>query len=212
MPSRAGFIMLILLLALQSSENWELARDKNGVQIYTRRPSGGSIKEFMGVTRIRTTLSALVAVYQDVETYADWMPNTSEARLLESHGDTAHVHYIVNPAPWPVADRDAIYRFRYGQTNSLKTVTIHMENIPDFIPEHPGRVRIPEARGVYYFTPMTDNQVKVIFQFYAEPGGNIPAWMVNMRIVDGPYKTLLRLKERVQLAKYHGRTYSFITE
>ena len=214
-PQKIFLVLIFLIrpvLSVYSQDGWELAKDSEGIQIFTRRVEGSDFKEFRCTTTMDAALTALVAVYQDVDAYAEWMPNTSEVRMLEVQGDTAHVHYLVNPAPWPVADRDAVYRFRYSQASSSKMVTIEMDGLPDLIPEESGRVRIPRAGGFYRFTPMGDGRVRVVFQLQVEPGGNIPAWLVNWRIVDGPFKTLKRLRERVKLEKYQGRTFSFLME
>ena len=211
-------VVSITLISLGSAisttaqDGWDLKKDKDGVRLYTRKVPGSAFKEFRGETTIDASLSALVAVYQDVATYTDWMPNMGETRLLDTLGDTLHVQYIVNPAPWPVADRDAVYVFRYSQDPETKVVTIDMESSPNFRPGVEGKVRIVRAKGEYRFSPNGDGSVDVVFRMHVEPGGNIPAMFVNMSIVSGPFKTLSRFRERVKMEKYQGRTFSFLRE
>lgn len=204
--------VLILSVAVSafSQDGWEIQKNKNGVQMYTRSIDGEEVKEFRGITRIQAPLSAFVAVFHDVAAFAEWMPSTLSARILESHGDAEHIHYIEISAPWPVRNRDAIYRFTYSQDPRTRTVTLEMVCLPDFEPRKTGKVRIPRARGMYRFQPMDNGEVEVVFQMHTEPGGGIPPWLVNWRIVDAPYQTLIRLKDQVRLEKYQNQTFSFL--
>jgi len=209
-----GFIASYVLCTSvgMAQDGWELKKDRDGVRIYTRKVTGSVFHECRGETTVDAPLPALVAVYQDVAAYPEWMPNLGEARLLDALGDTLHVQYIVNPAPWPVADRDAVYVFRYRRNPETGGVAIDMESSPDFLPAFDGNVRIERALGSYRFTPREDGTVDVLFRMHVEPGGNIPALFVNMSLVSGPFKTLSRLRERARLAKYRGATFSFFRE
>jgi hypothetical protein len=68
----------------------------------------------------------------------------------------------------------------------------------DYIPEKKGVVRLPEGRGLWVFTPLENGKTEVYHRFGGDPGGNIPAWIVNMFLVDGPHKTILGLQEKVE--------------
>jgi hypothetical protein len=39
----------------------------------------------------------------------------------------------------------------------------------------------------------------------------VPAWVINMASVDGPYETSLKMKEIIMNEKYQKANYSFIT-
>jgi len=40
-----------------------------------------------------------------------------------------------------------------------------------------------------------EKEISIRFQYYADPGGDIPAWLVNSFIEKTPYKTLLNLRQ-----------------
>jgi hypothetical protein len=206
----AFFTTFLLAGIVFSQDSWKFKKEKHDIRIYTKEVDGSPFKSFKGTMRINADMNALVAVYQDVDSYADWMPNLSRADLLQMNGDTAHIQYIVMPAPWPVKDRDAVYHFQYIKDSLTNRITIRIKCLPDYLLKVPGKVRIPKAKGTYHFIPLDNGIVDVKFEMEVDPGGGIPAFMVNWRIVDGPMKTLKRLKERVKMEKYRNRTFSFL--
>ena len=56
---------------------------------------------------------------------------------------------------------------------------------------------MPSGKGKWVFTPLENGKTQVYHQFGGDPGGSIPAWIVNMFLVDGPYKTMLGLQETI---------------
>jgi hypothetical protein len=41
---------------------------------------------------------------------------------------------------------------------------------------------------------LSGGNIKVQFQYFADPGGKIPAWLINTFVVKNPYKTLTNLR------------------
>jgi len=47
---------------------------------------------------------------------------------------------------------------------------------------------------MWIFENLDTKKTKVTYQMHAEPGGSLPAWLINSSVVDPPYKTLINLK------------------
>ena len=69
--------------------------------------------------------------------------------------------------------------------------------LPDFIAEVKDFLRIREGSGYWELTEDDNKNVKVIYQFHGEPGGDIPAWLANSFVVRHPFETLKNLKNRL---------------
>ena len=52
--------------------------------------------------------------------------------------------------------------------------------------------------GFWKLTPIAENKTKVEYQMHVEPGGYVPAWLANMKIVDTPYTFMYNLREQVE--------------
>jgi hypothetical protein len=73
--------------------------------------------------------------------------------------------------------------------------------MPDEIPQTK-HVRIREAFGTYILEPTRENKLRVTWQQYADPGGALPAWLVNSMLTDLPFKSLRAFRELVQQSPY----------
>jgi len=71
-------------------------------------------------------------------------------------------------------------------------------------------VRIKQFHSVYTLTKLTNGLVKIDYELYADPGGDIPTWLINANIIIGPYNSTAAMNK--QIPNYQLTTYSFIKE
>ena len=203
--TRATYLMMAVLIIIQftafaqdsNTREWKLAKNKNGIKIYTRLMSDGKFKEYKVETVISATPDELIDVLLDVEDYTQWMAFVKEARILESDGKKSFYVYSEVNVPWPFDNRDEVTLTKVHREEGSDVITIDVEIIPDYIPEKKKVVRMPSGKGKWIFTPVGEGKTELVHCFGGDPGGNIPAWIVNMFLVDGPYKTMLGLQQKV---------------
>jgi len=207
------FVIFILVSSFQieAQDDWELKKDSDGIKVFTRQEEGSDIKAYRAEAVMEGKLSSFVAVLKDVASYGELYSSTKSAELLEE-ADTFLIEYTIIGLPWPVSDRDGYYINRFSQHYGTKIVTVNIESIYGDRPANEDYVRIRDARGFFKFLPIDGNRVEVIYQMKADPGGSLPAWVVNMFLVDGPFNDLKNLRERVKLAKYAGEKYDFLVD
>lgn len=174
---------------------WSLAKDADGIKVYVRSVDGSPLREFRGEVHVHATPTDVVKVLRDADAFSRWMPDVIDSKLLKAT-DTEQFHYLVNRAPWPVSNRDGIYHFVYAKTGD-GTVTVRVDAVPDYLPQRPGLVRIPEADGQWKLAPDAEG-VSVTYEMHASPGGAIPSWLANQTVVDTPYGTLKALRSYLQ--------------
>jgi ribosome-associated toxin RatA of RatAB toxin-antitoxin module len=198
-------ILLALLLNLTmfaTGDEWELEKDKDSIKIWTRETEGSNIKSFKAITTINATVAQLSAVLNDIESYPQWMADVETTKILEEIGEYERYYYFEVDAPWPVSNRDNIVHFLLQKDLETNEAIITVTGHPDYIPEKKGVVRIPVSLGTWKFIPIGENECQIIFEYTAETGGNLPTWVVNLFIVEGPFETLGNLKEFVKKDKY----------
>lgn len=203
---RIGFVMLVFLFFIKPNfaqtafddEGWELAKDKDGIKIYTRQLKGLKLKEFKAFTSICTNVENIIHVLLDIDNYDQWTVNVKNSKLLTIVSeDETYVYSVVN-TPWPFANRDVINRINVCWSPTRDTATFVINGIPDYIPEKKGLIRMPVSKGEWHIFQITEEKVNLEYSYAADPAGTIPAWVVNLFIVDGPYKTLLMLKDYIK--------------
>ncbi len=172
---------------------WRLARERGGIIVHTRPVEGSGIREFRGSALVAAPPDAIRALLRDADRFKDWFPNTSESRLLSRQGEIAY-QYSVLDAPWPVRDRDNVLRSETSIDPATGRVRVRIVAAPDDYPEQPGRVRVRRARGEWLLEPAGAGQTRVTFTMHLEPGGGVPAWLIDTRIVETPFEALTNLR------------------
>ena len=94
--------------------------------------------------------------------------------------------------PWPIKDRDVTLVSKY-KTLPDSSILFQLSNNSDLKEEDAGFIRIKEIKGQWLIKPIDKENCEVTYQFLADPEGFLPAWVVNVFIVDGPFKTLQNL-------------------
>ena len=192
------FLLVIIILTIVSASaktDWKLRKEASGVTIYTRNVEGSLYDEFKGVVTItNTTLTLVLNVIIDVQNYPNNFPNCASAKVLEQKSKYDDIHYITIKAPWPITDRDAIYEATTTFSPDGKRVKVKLDPLGDYIREKKNYIRVHNGSGFWDLQEVAPNTVQVIYQFHADPAGEIPAWVANSVIVSNPLKTLENLK------------------
>ena len=177
------------------STDWKLRREESGVKIYTRNIAVSPFEEFRGVVTIsNTSLTKVLDVITDVKNYPVNFPNCSGAEVLEQKGKYNDIHYIIIKAPWPVTDRDAIYEASTTFSQNGKHAFMKLSPLGHYRQENKGFIRVHNGSGFWDLEEIAPGLIQVVYQFHADPAGEIPAWLANSVIVSNPLKTLESLR------------------
>jgi ribosome-associated toxin RatA of RatAB toxin-antitoxin module len=171
-------------------------RDRDGIAVYTRPVEGSGIREFKGSALVSASAERIRSLLRDADHFKDWFPNTSESRLLAREGDVSY-QYSVLDAPWPVSDRDNVFRSETAIDPTSGEVAIRVSAAPDYHPEQPERVRVRRALGLWLLEPLGEAQTRVTFTMHLEPGGGVPQWLINAQVVETPFDALTNLRTAV---------------
>ena len=189
----ASFIFLNINTGVPT--DWKLRKEEAGVKIYTRNISGSPFEEFRGVVTIsNTSLTKVLDVITDVKHYPVNFPNCSGAEVLEQKGKYNDIHYIIIKAPWPVTDRDAIYEASTTFSQKGKHAFMKLSPLGHYRQENKGFIRVHNGSGFWDLEEIAPNSIQVVYQFHADPAGEIPAWLANSVIVSNPLRTLESLR------------------
>ena len=196
----------------QTTDDWKLARNQEGVKIYLRSVKGLGTKEVLGFTQVHATLGALVSMVKDPENHHSWIYANKEAKFLKIISEIDWIYYNISEAPWPVRDRDLITHSKLEQDTDSYAVRIDSEGLPEYIPANKKLVRIARLKSTWVFTPKINGIIDIRFELSIDLGGDIPAWLVNFAIDKGPFNTLLNMAKVVSSDKYRNKVLPYIKE
>ena len=191
---------------------WELKKFDHGISVYTKTSTTSGLKELRAITQVKASLSSIITLLNDWESYPQWVYRCEVSKTLKKITDTEFVHYQTITTPWPVDYRDFVVYVKLSQDDKTKIVIQKSTSLPDYIVKVDNYVRITQFKASWTLTPVPNGYVNVEYQLLVDPGGNVPVWLVNMAVVEGPYETLLHLKQWVTKEKYQKSKLSFIQE
>ena len=192
--------------------DWELKKNESDIQIYTRHTENSAFKELKSVTTLKTSLSSIIALLSDFESYTQWVYKCGESSTLKKINDTTCIHYQTVVAPWPASDRDFIVAVKETQDVKTKIITITSTCNATYIPNKDGFVRITLFNAKWTLIPLKDGMVEIDYQLLVNPGGALPAWLVNLAVVDGPFETMVGFKKMIIKDKYQKAKITYVKE
>lgn len=218
---RVAWAALLLAAAAavlaDDADGWQLRQEdpQTETRVWTReRPEG--LPEFRAATIIPARLASLAAVLLDPTRTQDWVYRAREAVLLSSDGPTRGVTLVVTAMPLPLSDRESIVDWAMTQDPQTLVVTMAGHSVPDRLPPHPDRVRMPGFESRWQLSPRADGRVDVLFEGFADPGGNLALpWLrrfVAAAVWEAPWHTVRALSEIVQRPPFPQAELPFIRE
>lgn len=176
--------------------SWTLDRERDGIAVYTRPVAGSGIREFKGSALVAAPVESIRALLRDADHFKDWFPNTSESRLLAREDKVAY-QYSVLDLPWPISDRDNVFRSETETDPATGRISIQVRAAPDYHPVQPERVRVRHALGQWLLEPVSPRETRVTFSMHLEPGGGVPEWLIDTQVVETPFEALTNLRTAV---------------
>jgi hypothetical protein len=196
------FILMYFLTIVFSSpilaQSWEFAKEKDGIKIYTRKDAGKSLKSYKGVTDIKAPAEKVFALLEDVNHTDWWDKNLSQIKVILYEKYKRAKYYLVYDLPWPITDRDLMVDVTASFDPVTGSGTITAVPLPDAVPECKDLIRIKEYRQSWMVKPAGKDLTNVVLEGYVDPAGSIADWLINMLIVDSPFKIMSGVKQRME--------------
>ncbi|KAF1027766.1 MAG: hypothetical protein GAK37_02365 [Pseudomonas sp.] len=186
----------VLFAGAAHAEDWQVAKDEDGIKVSLSEIAGSKYKAYRGVTTIKAPVAKIQALQENAVEACSWIHECKSQKLLKQDGDVAYT-YTQFKAPFPVTDRDSILKITTTKTAD-GTVTRQLLEVPAYQPEVKGYVRVAQVDGYWKLVPKGDNLTEVTYQVHTEPGGSVPSWLANKFVVDAPFNTLKALREHAE--------------
>jgi hypothetical protein len=213
MVVRICFIVCCIFLGADAfAQSWELQSNRNGIKTWSRKVSGSKVEALKMESDFDATASQLTAVIFDIGSCTEWLYSTKACSVVKTVSPAELYYYSEISFPWPTDNRDFVSHIKAEQDASSKTVTIRAENVTGWVPEKKGIVRIYQSVGKWTIRPVSPNKVRVEYELQVDPGGSLPAWIVNMLSTKGPLESFKKLREQLKKPKYANVKLAFIND
>jgi hypothetical protein len=186
-------VLLLSFFSVMAQGKWELKKNENGIEVYTRKAAKGSIRELRVLCELDATREQLIGTLQDIVNYNKWVYSNRKSVILKTVNPENIIYYTESHLPWPLKDRDLVIELTISPTPDV--LNIQAKSIPNYLPQNDNFVRVPYSLALWKVTQAPDNKLKVDYTFSVDPGGSIPVWLINAMMAFGPYNSFLKLRD-----------------
>ncbi len=196
-----SLLMLVVLAAhfswvASGSAEWELAKDEDGIKVYTLKAPGDSLLKTRTVMEGDYTLTQLVSqhigVGDTLEVCIEWIPGCKDFKRIKQFDPVRSYDKDLwrIELPGPFADRELLITTIFEQDKKTKQVSLDVVAIPNALPHTPGVVRVERMHNRWVYTPKANGKVEVsLIQDTDVPGiGFFPYFLMNMTLVEEGHK------------------------
>jgi hypothetical protein len=199
------FILLFICFWFEpnfAQSNWEEVRNEQQIQVYTRTVEGYAIKELKIVAHFDASAQAFTALLLDVLAQPGYLFSCERTELVQTKGKDEQIYYQQLKMPWPLKNRDGYFR-QTTRTNAInKALVFDTKAIGNLYPVKDDFVRVPALTASWTIIPKTANSIIGEYQVILDPGGEVPAWLVNLFIDRAPFETVVNMRKILATGKY----------
>lgn len=189
---------------------WTLKKDAEGIKVYTGTSPHPNIKAVRVECRVKTTLSRLAALLLDAKAHEEWIYNTKVSYLVEQISPQEQLYYSEIEMPWPLSNRDVVINLKLSQDRESKVMTVIATAVQGHVPGLKDKVRVTSSQAIWKIVPVSDDEVEIEYVGWANPGGSVPPWAVNLVACKGPFETFKRLRGLVNQPAYYNVQLQFV--
>ncbi|MCF0062917.1 START domain-containing protein [Dyadobacter chenwenxiniae] len=209
------YFSLYLLFSLVISNafaqrDWKLVTESQGIKVLSKSAPGSRINALRVECEVKASAGALVAMLLDVKAAEEWVFHTKSCDLLKKVSPSELYYYSEVSMPWPLSNRDFVAHIRVSQDKVTKVVTVDAPAVPGFVAQKEGIVRISHSEGYWTIKPLSAEKISIVYTLQVDPGGDIPAWVVNTFSAQGPLHSFRKMKLELEAGKYRNTAAGFI--
>ncbi|NIJ54771.1 START domain-containing protein [Dyadobacter arcticus] len=180
-------------------ENWKYVAGKENIKVYNRPVSNSKIKALKAEMILDASALEVVELIMDVAAAKRWVCHTKSCELIRKVSENELYYYTEVSLPWPLDNRDFVAHIKVSEDPVTKIVTVDAPAVPGWVAKKKGIVRVDHSIGLWKIQPISAKKAKVEYVLQVDPGGAIPAHVVNMFASQGPIETFINMKKELNL-------------
>lgn len=200
----------VQIIPVSGQSEWKLIKEDTGIKVFSKTVPDSKIKAIKAELILKASATQLVALLLDVNTATQWVFHTKSCVLIRKISDSELYYYSEVSLPWPLENRDFVAHIKVSQDPKTKIVTVDAPAVPGWMAAKNGIVRISHSVGLWIITPIDKERIKLEYSLQVDPGGVIPAWVVNTFAAQGPIESFKKMRLQLKLPQYKNASLTFI--
>ena len=194
-------LLLATSLFLNTSfaqSNWTVQKEKDGIKISNRPSPSSSFNDVRVEVDLPGNVDQMAAILLDVNNYTEWAYATRKSILIKQLGPDKLIYYSEIEVPWPATDRYFYALFEMTRDATGKSIQVISASTPYDGAVPKDLIRVPYSKGSWNITQVTKKSIHVDYILELNPGGSLPAWILNLFSSKGPMETFENIRSKMQ--------------
>ncbi|WP_353721280.1 START domain-containing protein [Dyadobacter sp. 676] len=188
-------IVSLHVTGAKAQAEWRPAAAREGIKVYVKTIPGSKIRAMKAECALEATTGEVIALLMDVKAAERWVCHTKSCTLVKAVSDKELYYHTEVSLPWPLDNRDFVTHLKVTHDDRSGIVTVDAPAVPGIVPVRKGVVRIGRSVNRWIIRPSPDGSVWVEYMLQVDPGGNIPAHVINMFACRAPIETFRNMRK-----------------
>jgi uncharacterized protein YndB with AHSA1/START domain len=186
--------LLCALAAQAQPREWRPGLERDGIRVELAAVPGSAVQAVRATMQVPAPAAQVYALLKDPAQRPRWEDNCTQGRAQEVPGEREPLQYFRYHMPWPVSDRDVLERVTPGEDAAAGVFVLHSTATTGLMPAQPGLVRVTVSDAEWTVQAQPGGGTELTLVAHVEPGGPMPAWLINRMLVDSPYQSFVNLR------------------
>lgn len=195
-----AFLTYFSWIGIAQQKNCGLRKSAEGIEVYTCKMEDSKINSIQSSFTVSASFSRLSEALIDWNNFPKWQYKIVKTEMLKKISNNEFIYRAELQTPWPVSNRDLILHVKMASTSNPNEYHFSAIGKPDFIPPREGFVRVPVSEAHWYIKVEGASKIHIKHSILIDPGGSIPAWLMNLSLAEGPYETFKNLRKYLSSA------------
>lgn len=206
-------VWLVMLgpVAVLAQGDWQLRRDEQGVQVFTREVAAARFDEIRVELVVEgVSLHTVAAVLRDTASNPEWVAHCERAYVIEQISPAESVVYTRTDLPFPFKDRWAVSRSEWQQDPETYQVSMQSRAVEREMPEEQSGVRVTDSQVSWQLTLQESGDIRIVNQTLLDPKTPLPGWLVQSFMLNGPLTSMQNFRDMITRPRYQDANVPFI--
>ncbi|GGM83013.1 hypothetical protein GCM10010967_13370 [Dyadobacter beijingensis] len=191
---RPLLVLLLCVTAAMAQPEWKCVAAKDGIKVFAKPVPDSKIKAMKAECILDASADELVALLMDVSAAERWVCHTKSCVLIKKVSDTELFYHTEVSLPWPLDNRDFVTHLKVLRDPKTGVVVVEAPAVPGIVPVRESVVRVSHSVNRWLIRPLPHGKLSVEYTLLVDPGGHIPAHVVNMFACRAPIETFQRMR------------------
>ena len=192
--------------------NWQRHSEKSDIAVHWADVKNSPFKAVRGEMIVRASIDQCVNRLKNGDTLQEWIDGCILSTLIasespreinnEKHSGYQFIAQLIYAVPWPLKNVISTELNTLTWSNEGKRAQLHYQSVT---PQHPSEKQhlkkcqpMKHTEGIWIIETVDEKNSRISHAGFANPGGKIPAPLLNSSALSGQESSFIALRKQLQ--------------